>query len=113
MTAHSDKTDKTDKSEKIRITIDRQHSNDVQEIQARPGSNLWFLLRKHGIPIGSSCSGVGVCSACAVTLRAEDSTAASPETEFETATRQRNGIEDTKRIACLVRVWKPLTVICE
>ena len=103
---------------KIRVGETRGDPKTPRDIVARPGTNLWFQLRKHGIPIGSSCSGVGVCGACAVQVRpleaadAADTTgpALSEETPFEHDTKARHGIASQKRLACLVRLWGDVVV---
>jgi ferredoxin len=92
-------------------------------LTARAGTNLWFQLRKHGIPIGSSCSGVGVCGACVVETRPVQEpkdgqgqpepstiqpTSVSPETAFETESKSRHGVPSHCRLACLVRVWQDI-----
>ena len=99
-------------TERITITLQDRHTAKATTIEARSGSNLWHLLRKHGIPIGSSCSGVGVCSSCAIEVHAAETDAISSETPFETQSKERNQVDPTKRISCLVRVWKNITVVC-
>lgn len=117
---------------RIRIRV-QTHSGssaeNMREIEARAGTNLWFQLRKHGFPIGSSCSGVGVCGACAVrvtplgnahtqvTQQAAGSqdtdqreSAVSTETPLESQSKIRNGIGTDKRLACLVRLWGDVLV---
>ena len=103
---------------RIRVVETWVAPQTFRDIIARPGTNLWFQLRKHGVPIGSSCSGVGVCGACAVQVRsseppdAADSTSPglSEETAFERDTKARHGIASHKRLACLVRLWGDVTV---
>lgn len=85
----------------------------VREFETRKGLNLWYLLRREGLPIGSSCTGVGVCGACAVRVKELDSSQHShlePPGSFEDRTRIQNNIPETFRIACLVRVFGDLEV---
>lgn len=64
----------------------------LKEFEARLNSLLWVELRKKRIPIGSSCSGVGICNACEVEVSNED------------------GTQVVK--ACLYRVQKNVEVTC-
>ena len=83
----------------------------VKKIQVRGGSNLWVALRKAGMPIGSACSGVGVCAACHVTVTPTEGV--TDQTEFEVSSLARNGKGTEMRLACLCRVISDLTVKAE
>jgi len=74
----------------------------------RWGGNIWAALRRHKIPIGSSCSGVGVCAACAVRL--EPASATETASEFEQKSLQTHEKPLTMRLACLCRAYGDVTV---
>jgi ferredoxin len=80
----------------------------VKKFSVRGGANLWVALRKAGVPIGASCSGVGVCAACDV--KAEPRNSLTAQTDFEIQSLNRNHKTATNdecqsvRLACLCRV---------
>ncbi|MCA2961806.1 MAG: (2Fe-2S)-binding protein [Silvanigrellales bacterium] len=81
----------------------------VREFSMRGGLNLWVFLRKHGVPVGAACSGVGVCAACHVTVSPGGNV--SPANEFEQESLRRHGHDpQSQRLACLCRVWGDVTV---
>lgn len=97
-----------------RISIElksRSQEGKDRQIDARKGTNLWYQLRKNGVPIGAACSGVGVCAACAIHIDTCPEGSISPETPFETESKSRNAIPKELRLACLVRVWDDITVL--
>lgn len=84
----------------------------VREFPLRAGLNLWVFLRKHGLPIGAACSGVGVCAACHVEVTPPE--AVSPAGEFERGSLSRNGKDPARqRLACLCRVVGDVEVVAD
>lgn len=103
--------DGADGRECVTVSVQDRLGTVVKEFQVRKGMNLWFQLRKHGLPIGAACSGVGVCAACDVEICSpEGSFTIDNESEFERSSKQRQGIDLSRRLSCLVRVWCDLIV---
>lgn len=92
------------KTEKIKVELYRRTGELFRSISVRRGSNLWVILRRFGVPIGASCSGVGVCGKCAVEFTAVSQSAVNEASELEQMTIERQGLPDTVRLACLCRV---------
>ncbi|MBM3381994.1 MAG: (2Fe-2S)-binding protein [Betaproteobacteria bacterium] len=92
------------KSEKITVELRRKSGVLLQMLSLRKGTNLWVALRRFGIPVGSSCSGVGVCGKCAVQIDEQYEKQLSPRTDLETETLSRQGIDPAQRLSCLCRV---------
>lgn len=59
-------------SQNIDVTVYTKQNAVLKKFSMRKGGNLWVWLRKNGVPIGSACSGVGVCGACTVSVRIEN-----------------------------------------
>jgi ferredoxin len=98
------------KSEKITVELRRKGGELLRTLSLRKGTNLWVALRRFGIPVGSSCSGVGVCGKCAVQIAPEFEAQLSPRTDLETQTLSRQGIDPAQRLACLCRVQGDVVV---
>lgn len=96
----------------VNISLRRRDGVPLDAFEMMSGTTLWVFIRKRGHPIGSACSGVGVCGACAVKLDASAG-AVSEQTEFERETLRRNNHPLEQRLACLCRVWGPLTVTAD
>ena len=64
---------------------------------------LLALARRHGVPIGHPCRGIGICSRCVVDLRTGAALLAPPDEE---EVRLLHGIAaaPSERLACLARV---------
>ena len=86
-------------NKKVKITILNKKGEKINEFFLRGGSNLWVFIRKFKIPIGSACSGVGVCGACCVTIKSTGNNAISPKNEFEKNTLQKNNISPDLRLS--------------
>jgi len=101
------------KSEKIKVELYRRTGELLKSISVRKGTNLWVALRRFGIPIGASCSGVGVCGKCAVEITQPDEGAVTLRTELEQSTIERQGLPVTSRLACLCRVNGDVSIQAE
>ena len=93
------------------VTLQSKQGEILHTLSVRKGSNLWVVLRKHNIPVGASCSGVGVCGACDVHIvrgktRAE-------QNDFESQTLARNHKAPDARLACLCRISEDISVTAE
>jgi len=106
-------------NKQVKVTILNKHGKKIDEFFMRGGMNLWVFIRKHGLPIGSACSGVGVCGACDVkvipsqqdnssVLTQNDSI--SIQNDFEKETLKRNNKPQDSRLACLCRVYNDIEV---
>ena len=102
--------DKDILNKKVKVTVLNSKGNQIKEFLIRGGSNLWVYLRKNKVPIGSSCSGVGVCGGCDVKISSEHQECVSPISEFEKETLSRNHKADGLRLSCLCRVYEDMTV---
>lgn len=100
-------------SEKVSVELRKKSGEILKTFVARRGVNLWVLLRRFGIPVGASCSGVGVCGKCAVRNLSADPNSLSGKSEFESQTLSRQGLSDDLRLACLCRVQDNLTVTAD
>lgn len=98
------------KSEKIKIELLRSTGQHFKTLVVRKGANLWVSLRRFGVPVGASCSGVGVCGKCGVEIKSVIQDSVSAETELEQHTRERQGLSDEVRLACLCRITGDVTV---
>ena len=98
------------KSEKINIELRRKGGELLRTFALRKGTNLWVALRRFGVPVGSSCSGVGVCGKCAVQIDPESEEVVNPRTELENQTIERQGLDSGQRLACLCRIKGDVTV---
>lgn len=97
-----------EEQEFVEVLVVRSGSPELK-LRMRRGLLLWSQLRKAGLPIGSSCSGVGVCGACAVkVIKGHENL--QVEEEFERDVKVRNKIPGARRVACLVRVWGDATI---
>ena len=84
----------------------------VKTFASRGGMNLWAMIRKIGLPIGSACSGVGVCAACHVKVSPPQSV--TEQSEFEASALTKNGKDPLEeRLACLCRVRNNLEVYAD
>jgi ferredoxin len=80
-------------------------------IEARTGRQLLAVIRESGLPIGYSCRGQGVCTACAVRVKGKTNPIEEQERRL---LRRLADIEENDsgalRIACLVHVEDDLFV---
>ncbi len=97
-------------SRTIKVTILNKNGEKIDEFSMRGGMNLWVFIRKRGLPIGSACSGVGVCGACCVKVTGTAAEYISAQNEFEKETLARNSKSTDMRLACLCRVYDDVTV---
>jgi ferredoxin len=97
----------------VKVTILNRAGQEINHFFMRGGSNLWVFLRKNGYPIGSACSGVGVCSACNVKIIPSAPDAISFKNEFEMDSLNRNGKSSDFRLACLSRIFQDVSVLSE
>ena len=100
-------------SQNISVRLFNKAGQKIDEFTMRAGSNLWVFLRKRGHPIGSACSGVGVCGACHVTVHSSPNVQVTLQNEFERETLSRNNIPIEQRLACLCRVFSDIDVSAE
>ncbi len=103
-------TDRAKFNKLVLVSVLNHSGQKIKEFYMRRGLNLWVFLRKHGLPIGSSCSGVGVCGACSVFIQENKPNSLSPITEFEISCLSRNLKKAGMRIACLCRVYEDIEV---
>lgn len=95
----------------VRVRLQKKSGEEFDSFEMRSGMNLWVFIRKRGHPIGSACSGVGVCAACAVrVVSQQDDTALSAASDFEKQNLQKHGCGEDQRMACLSRVFGDVTV---
>lgn len=96
----------------VTVTILNKQGQQIDQFEMRGGMNLWVFLRKRGLPIGSACSGVGVCGACHIKVIENESRSESlsPKNDFERNTLARNDKPDSERLACLCRVYADVTI---
>ena len=97
-------------SKQVKVTILNKHGKKIDEFFMRGGMNLWVFIRKHGLPIGSACSGVGVCAACDVKITPSQQKFVSTQNDFEKETLKRNTKPQDARLACLCRVYQDIEV---
>ena len=97
-------------NKKVKVSILNKNGIKITDFFIRGGSNLWVFIRKFKIPIGSACSGVGVCGACCVTIKSNTTNAISPKNEFEESTLQKNNKSQDLRLSCLCRVYDDIDV---
>ena len=110
-----------DFSRMVWVRLLNKSGQEMDRFEMRAGSNLWVFLRKRGHPIGSACSGVGVCGACHVTILTPHSTPGkvspplkiTPQNQFERETLTRNLKPQEQRLACLCRVFSDVEVSAE
>ena len=89
---------------KINVELRTKCGDLLRVISIRKGTNLWVALRRFGIPVGSSCSGVGVCGKCAVQIHPEIDDGINSKSDLENQTIQRQGLAENQRLACLCRL---------
>lgn len=94
----------------VKITIVNKSGKMIDEFNMRGGTNLWVFLKKRGLPIGSACSGVGVCGACNIRIINGSLESISVQNDFEKETLARNQKPQSDRLACLCRVSGDITV---
>lgn len=92
------------------ITVLNKAGEQIDQFTIRSGANIWVFLRKRGLPIGSACSGVGVCGACSLKISSTHSNAVSEKNLFEIETLKRNGKSPQERLGCLCRIYHDVTV---
>lgn len=101
-------------SEKVTIGLLNKSGDVFKTISVRRGVLLWVALRRFGIPVGASCSGVGVCGKCAIRVVAPtDEKALTGKTEFEAQTLAKQGLSEDLRLSCLCRVTSGLTITAD
>ena len=99
-----------DLSKSVKVILLNKSGIIIDEFFMKAGANLWVFIRKRGIPIGSACSGVGVCGACNIKILIDNPTAISTQNEFEKETLSKNNKSIDNRLACLCRVFSDLTI---
>ncbi len=92
---------------KIKITVVTSH-NDKQ-IFCQKGQYLMWVLKEAGLPVASSCRGVGVCARCRVTIIDGEGNL-SPRGETELFIAQKNYFSDNERLSCQAQVLGPVTL---
>ena len=87
---------------------------DGDTFQVRRNQSLLTVIRQAGRPIGFSCRGQGVCTACAVWVNGQVSEISDLEAGLLArlpAPQGRAGFQ--QRIACLVRIQGPTIVTAD
>ena len=75
------------------------------------GRQLLAIIRESGLPIGYSCRGQGVCTACVVRVLGEANPISNEEAQLiERVAENTPTADGALRVACLVRVDSDLTV---
>ena len=100
---------------RVHVTLENRDGGVWKEFTIPQGGNLWVFLRKNKIPIGASCSGVGVCARCSVeeVLPPSGHSALSPPSEAEKKTLSQQGKPSQCRISCLTRVFEDVRLRCD
>jgi ferredoxin len=83
----------------IRVTFADKTFIDVDR-----GSNLMSSIMAAGKPIGNSCSAIGICAKCVVTV-IEGMENLSKPNPIERKLLEREKFNATSRISCLVKVY--------
>lgn len=73
------------------------------------GTTLFAAVRDAGLPVGSSCGAVGVCTKCALQV-VEGASSLSPESAAERTLKERNGLEAETRVSCQAEVHGDVVV---
>jgi ferredoxin len=97
-------------SEKVSVELRKKTGEVFKKLTLRRGVNLWVALRRFGIPVGASCSGVGVCGKCAVKVQSETDRPLGVQSEFEIQTLTKQGLPADLRLSCLCRVDKDAAI---
>lgn len=97
----------------INLELRRKSGELIRTLTIRKGTNLWVALRRFGVPVGASCSGVGVCGKCAVEVNPQLPEGINPRTELEAQTIQRQGLSENQRLACLCRLQSDAVISAE
>ena len=70
-----------------------------KEISPLPGESIFTALRRHGVPIASSCGGDGVCAKCVVKITKGASNLTSL-TAKEVELVKKHSLGNNERLAC-------------
>ncbi|RDB35439.1 2Fe-2S iron-sulfur cluster-binding protein [Spirobacillus cienkowskii] len=97
-------------SNTVNVTLINKSGDKIDEFKMKSGSILWVFIRKRGFPIGSACSGVGVCGACNIKIVSNNNESTSNQTSFEKETLSKNQKNPQERLACLCRVYDDIVV---
>jgi ferredoxin len=97
-------------SKLVKVTVLNKNGKKIDEFFMRGGTNLWVFIRKRGLPIGSACSGVGVCGACDIKVNERTPSSTSTKNNFEQETLKRNNKSEDSRLACLCRVYNDIEI---
>lgn len=97
-------------SKQVKVTVLNKEGKKIDEFLMRGGTNLWVFIRKQGLPIGSACSGVGVCAACEIKVKEGVPDLLSLQNDFEKETLRRNNKPENSRLACLCRVYQDIEI---
>ena len=68
-------------------------------LEASADETLFTTLRRHDIPVASSCLGDGICGKCRVTVQ-ESSALVSPPTILESKLIEKYQLRPNQRISC-------------
>ena len=100
---------------RLLVTLEKKDGTVWKEFTLPPGANLWVFLRKNQVPIGASCSGVGVCARCSVeeVLPESGLSSLSAATEREKQVLVQQGKPAHLRLACLSRVQDHVRLRCD
>jgi ferredoxin len=90
----------------IKITCIKHNGDILKVIECRAGSNIWVQLRKNQVPIGASCSGVGVCKACLIEILEGE---VSPASELEVS-KLGSSLLKNQRLSCLARAYQDIQI---
>ncbi len=83
--------------------------SDATYIDVPPGANLMSSIIKAGRPIGNSCSAIGICAKCGITVIAGMENLSKPN-PIERKLLEREKLPADSRISCQVKVLGPVTV---
>ncbi len=78
-------------------------------LRAFPGQTIYDVLRKHDVPIGSSCNGEAVCVKCKVQVL-EGMDHLDSLNKEEAQVRKAYSFADNERLACQARILGDITI---
>lgn len=78
-------------------------------INAERNESIYDVVRRNGIPLGSSCGGDGVCDKCRVTI-VSGAASLSKINEIEARLILEHGFEKNERVACQTKILGNITI---
>ncbi len=72
-------------------------------------ANLMIAALRAGLPVGSSCSGQGICNKCVMKIETGGANLSAPG-PLEQALKERENFADAQRVSCQSKVLGDVTV---